>query len=59
MRSASTTRWWRGLGKRVKGIEKLWSLPGAERTLQVVAHLNSTDGSWDRFWDAHPLTSAP
>jgi len=47
------------LGKRVKGTEKFWSLPGAEQTLQVVAHLASTDGSWDRFWDAHPLTSAP
>ena len=47
------------VGKRVKGSEKFWSLPGAEQTLQVVSHLDSDDGSWDRFWDGHPLTSAP
>jgi hypothetical protein len=46
------------VGKRVKGSEKLWSLPGVEQTLQVVTHLVSEDGSWDRFWDAHPLTSS-
>ena len=47
------------VGKRVKGTEKFWSLPGAEQTLQVVARLDSDDGSWDRFWQGHPLTSAP
>jgi hypothetical protein len=47
------------VGKRVKGTEKFWSLPGAEQTLQVVACLDSDDGSWDRFWDGHPLTSSP
>jgi hypothetical protein len=47
------------VGKRVKGSEKFWSLPGAEQTLQVVTHLVSNDGSWDRFWDGHPLTSSP
>jgi hypothetical protein len=47
------------VGKRVKGTEKFWGLPGAEQTLQVVARLDSTDGSWDRFWAGHPLTSAP
>ena len=47
------------VGKRVKGTEKFWSLPGAEQTLQVVARLDSDDGSWDRFWDGHPLILSP
>ena len=44
--------------KRVKGSETLWSLPGVEETLQVVTHLISHDGVWDRFWDARPLPSS-
>jgi hypothetical protein len=46
------------VGKRVKGTEKLCSLPGVEQTLQVVTHLIADDGAWNRFWEAHPLTSA-
>ncbi len=46
------------VSKRVKGTEKLWSLPGVEQTLQVVTHLIADDGAWTRFWEAHPLTSA-
>jgi len=46
------------VGKRVKGTEKLWSIPGAEHTLQVVTHLIANDGAWDRFWDARPLTAS-
>jgi hypothetical protein len=24
--------------------------------LQIVTHLISTDGAWDRFWHRHPLS---
>jgi len=27
-----------------------------ETTLQIVTHLISTDGAWDRFWNRHPLS---
>lgn len=46
------------VGKRVKGTEKLWSLPGVEQTLQVVTHLIANDGAWNRFWDARPLAAS-
>jgi len=42
------------VGKRVKGTEKHWNLHGAERTLQVVTHLMSDDGSWEAFWQHAP-----
>jgi hypothetical protein len=38
------------LGRRVKGADKHWNIPGAEDTLQVMADMQSTDGSWERFW---------
>jgi hypothetical protein len=45
------------LGKRLKGSEKHWALPGAEATLQVMAHLLSEDGSWNDFWKRCPLAA--
>ena len=44
------------VGQRVKGSEKHWGMPGVETTLQIVTHLISTDGAWDRFWNRHPLS---
>ena len=43
------------VGRRLKGLEKHWSLEGAEQTLQVVACLHSDDGEWDRAWEPDPL----
>jgi hypothetical protein len=45
------------LGKRLKGSEKHWAIPGAEATLQVMAHLLSEDGSWNDFWKRCPLAA--
>jgi hypothetical protein len=44
------------VGHSVKGSEKHWGMPGVETTLQIVTHLISTDGAWDRFWNRHPLS---
>ena len=44
------------VGRRVKGSEKHWGVPGVESTLQVVTHLIADDGAWDRFWNRHPLS---
>lgn len=46
------------LGKRVKGTEKHWSLPGVENTLHVIAHLIANDGAWQSFWKRCPLAPA-
>jgi len=46
------------LGKRVKGAEKHWTLPGADDTLHVIAQLIANDGAWDDFWKRCPLASA-
>ncbi len=45
------------VGKRLKGTEKHWSLPGAEATLQVTTHLIAEDGSWNLFWKRCPLAA--
>jgi hypothetical protein len=45
------------VGKRLKGTEKHWTLPGAEATLQVTTHLISEDGSWLDFWNRCPLAA--
>ena len=42
------------IGRRVKGTDKHWSMPGAEQILQVVAQLIADDHSWDDFWAAAP-----
>ena len=38
------------LGKRMTGLEKHWSISGAEQTLQVITSLLSEDSRWDDFW---------
>jgi hypothetical protein len=38
------------IGRRLKGADKHWNLPGAEDVLQVMAALLSDDGSWERYW---------
>lgn len=45
------------IGKRPKGTEKHWTLPGAEATLQVITALLSHDGRWDAFWKHCPLAA--
>jgi hypothetical protein len=45
------------IGKRLKGSEKHWTLPGAEATLQVITALLSDDGLWDAFWKHCPLAA--
>jgi hypothetical protein len=45
------------LGKRLKGSEKHWIIPGAEATLQVMTHLISEDGAWEDFWKRCPLAA--
>lgn len=41
------------LGKRVKGAEKHWSLPGVEAILNLMTLLLAEDNRWDHFWKHH------
>lgn len=47
------------VGKRVKGSEKHWGMAGVEQTLQVATHLIADDGTWQDFWERHPLVATP
>jgi len=33
-------------------------VPGVEAALQVITHLISNDGAWNRFWSRHPPSKA-
>lgn len=47
------------LGKRVKGTEKHWSIPGVEAILVLMTTLLAEDNRWEKFWNSYHFTGHP